>query len=63
LLLTLHRDLNHPVAFAFKELIRLVNFRKWIGVRDQRLGIELTLGNELQRFLAIASVNAAGSLL
>ena len=29
-------------------------------MRDQRLGIELALGNELQRFLAIASVNAAG---
>jgi hypothetical protein len=32
-------------------------------MRDQRLGIELTLGNELQRFLAVAAVNATGSLL
>ena len=30
-----------------------------IGVRDQWLGIELALGNELQRFLAVATVNAA----
>ena len=29
-------------------------------MRDQRLGIELALGNKLQRFLAIATVNAAG---
>ena len=29
-------------------------------MRDQRLGIELALGNKLQRFLAVAAVNAAG---
>ena len=28
-------------------------------MRDQRLGIEFSIGNELQRFLAIAAVNAA----
>ena len=57
---TLHRDLNNSVAFIFKKLIRLVDLRQRIGVRDQRLGIELALGNELQRFLAVATVNAAG---
>ena len=29
-------------------------------MRDQRLGIELALGDELQRFLTVATVNAAG---
>ena len=29
-------------------------------MRDQRLGIELALGNEFERFLAVATVNAAG---
>ena len=28
-------------------------------MRDQRLGIELALGNKLQRFLAVATVHAA----
>jgi len=29
-------------------------------MRDQGLGIELALGNKLQRFLAVAAVHAAG---
>lgn len=29
-------------------------------MRDQWLGIELALGNELQRFLAIATISATG---
>ena len=29
-------------------------------MRDQRLGIEFALGNELQSFLAIATINATG---
>ena len=29
-------------------------------MRDQQLGVELALGNELQRILAITAVNAAG---
>ena len=31
-------------------------------MRDQRLGIELALGNELQRFLATATVKAIDCL-
>ena len=41
ILSTLHRDLNHSIALIFKQLIRLVDLRKRIGMRDQRLGIEL----------------------
>ena len=60
IVIALHCDLNHSVTFIFKQLIRLVDLRERIGVRDQRLGIELALSNELQRFLAIVAVNAAG---
>jgi len=42
---TLHRDLNNSVAFIFKQFICLVDLRERIGMRNQRLGIELALGN------------------
>ena len=29
-------------------------------MRDQQLGIELALGNQLERFFAVAAVNPAG---
>ena len=58
--LTLHRNLNNAVTFIFKQLICLVDICKRIGMSDQRLGIELALGNEFKRFLTIATVNATG---
>ena len=57
---TLLRDLDDSVALIVKQFIRFIDLRERIGIRDQRLGIELALGNELQRFLAITAVNAAG---
>ena len=50
IVITLHRDLNNSVAFIFKQLIRLVDRRQRIGMRDQRLGIELAVANTLQLF-------------
>ena len=57
---TLHRDLNDSVAFIFKQLIRLGDLCERIGMRDQRLGIKLAIGNEFQRLFAVATINAAG---
>ena len=53
-------DLDHAVALVFKEFVCLVDLRERIGVRDQRLGVELAVGDEFQRLVAIAAVDAAG---
>lgn len=53
-------NLYHSVFFVFEDAVCLFYPAQWEAVGDERCGVYLALLDELQNFLAVASVHAAG---
>ena len=57
--LTFDCNLYHTVPFVFKQIVGLLDPAQGVSVGDERLGIQLALCDEAQRFLAVAAIDTA----
>lgn len=56
----LDRHLDHMIPPMLEQIIRCFDLIEHEGVRDQRCGVDLTLGDEVEDLAAIAAVDTTG---